>query len=81
MKEMADRISSMRKELKQSLADNGNNSSIMKCMVILYCVCVGSTHDWSHVTKQIGMFCYSGLTQAQVREIPYNGYFSTVANF
>jgi hypothetical protein len=26
----------------------------------------GSTHNWDHVTKQIGMFCYSGLTEAQV---------------
>eukprot|EP01088_Endostelium_zonatum_P008609 TRINITY_DN21762_c0_g1_i1.p1 TRINITY_DN21762_c0_g1~~TRINITY_DN21762_c0_g1_i1.p1 ORF type:complete len:432 (+),score=103.40 TRINITY_DN21762_c0_g1_i1:65-1360(+) len=26
----------------------------------------GSTKDWSHVTSQIGMFCYSGLTGEQV---------------
>jgi len=26
----------------------------------------GSTRDWSHVTKQIGMFCYSGLTPEKV---------------
>eukprot|EP01103_Thecamoeba_quadrilineata_P001383 TRINITY_DN11229_c0_g1_i1.p1 TRINITY_DN11229_c0_g1~~TRINITY_DN11229_c0_g1_i1.p1 ORF type:complete len:424 (+),score=77.62 TRINITY_DN11229_c0_g1_i1:31-1302(+) len=26
----------------------------------------GSKKDWSHITKQIGMFCYSGLTPEQV---------------
>ena len=27
---------------------------------------LGSVRDWSHITKQIGMFCYSGLTADQV---------------
>lgn len=26
----------------------------------------GSTHSWDHITKQIGMFAYSGLTKDQV---------------
>jgi len=26
----------------------------------------GSTRDWSHVTSQIGMFCYSGMSEEQV---------------
>ena len=26
----------------------------------------GTCRDWSHITKQIGMFCYSGLTPEQV---------------
>jgi len=26
----------------------------------------GSKRDWSHITNQIGMFCYSGLTPEQV---------------
>lgn len=26
---------------------------------------LGSKHDWSHVTRQIGMFCFSGLTPEQ----------------
>ena len=29
----------------------------------------GSTRDWSHVTSQIGMFCYSGLSEAQVGQL------------
>eukprot|EP00056_Hartaetosiga_gracilis_P001814 m.47806 g.47806 ORF g.47806 m.47806 type:complete len:428 (+) comp10793_c0_seq3:90-1373(+) len=29
----------------------------------------GSTHDWSHITSQIGMFCYSGLDKEQVNTL------------
>ena len=29
----------------------------------------GSTKDWSHITKQIGMFCYTGLTVEQVNKL------------
>jgi len=29
----------------------------------------GSLRDWSHVTKQIGMFCFSGLTQDHVARL------------
>jgi len=29
----------------------------------------GSTRDWSHITSQIGMFCFSGLTSAQVETL------------
>jgi len=27
---------------------------------------IGSSRDWSHITNQIGMFCYTGLTPEQV---------------
>lgn len=27
---------------------------------------LGSKHDWSHITNQIGMFCYTGLSKEQV---------------
>ncbi|VDQ13756.1 unnamed protein product [Trichobilharzia regenti] len=27
---------------------------------------LGSNRDWSHITNQIGMFCYSGLNPEQV---------------
>jgi len=30
---------------------------------------LGSKKDWSHITNQIGMFCYSGLTPEQVDKI------------
>jgi len=29
----------------------------------------GSTKDWSHITDQIGMFCFTGMTQDQVASI------------
>lgn len=30
---------------------------------------LGSTRSWEHVTEQIGMFCYSGLTTEQVLKV------------
>ena len=32
----------------------------------------GSTHDWSHVTTQIGMFAYTGMSVAQVESVRDN---------
>ena len=29
----------------------------------------GSTHSWRHITDQIGMFCFTGMTEAQVAQI------------
>merc|ERR1719291_146296 len=29
----------------------------------------GSTQDWSHITSQIGMFCFSGMSPEQVDEL------------
>lgn len=29
----------------------------------------GSTRDWSHITDQIGMFCYSGMSPEQVERL------------
>jgi len=30
---------------------------------------IGSKRDWSHITNQIGMFCYTGLTADQVKTL------------
>jgi aspartate aminotransferase, mitochondrial len=30
---------------------------------------VGSTHDWSHVTQQIGMFAFTGLSETQCQRL------------
>ena len=46
---MADRIISMRNQLRANLAKEGSN------------------RDWSHITDQIGMFCYTGLSAEQVK--------------
>ncbi|KAJ4286577.1 aspartate transaminase aat1 [Collariella sp. IMI 366227] len=48
VKEMADRIITMRALLKDNLEK------------------LGSKHDWSHITSQIGMFAYTGLTAEQM---------------
>lgn len=32
----------------------------------------GSTHDWSHITNQIGMFAYTGLNKAQTDDLIQN---------
>ncbi|KAL8318851.1 hypothetical protein RB601_003915 [Gaeumannomyces tritici] len=48
VKEMADRIITMRALLKENLEK------------------LGSKHDWSHITSQIGMFAYTGLSAAEM---------------
>lgn len=30
----------------------------------------GSSHNWQHITDQIGMFCFTGLKPEQVNTIP-----------
>lgn len=45
---MADRIISVRTELRDNLKKEG------------------SQRDWSHITDQIGMFCFTGMNQQQV---------------
>lgn len=51
VKGMADRIITMRTQLKEGLAKNG------------------STRNWQHITDQIGMFCFTGMTPSQVEAI------------
>jgi aspartate aminotransferase len=45
---MADRIISMRTQLKSLLAKEG------------------STRNWDHITNQIGMFAFTGISPEQV---------------
>ncbi|KAI3387020.1 hypothetical protein SNEBB_000289 [Seison nebaliae] len=33
---------------------------------------LGSTHNWDHITNQIGMFCFTGLNSRQVEELTKN---------
>lgn len=47
---MADRIISMRTQLKDNLAKEG------------------SIRNWNHITDQIGMFCFTGMTEQQVHK-------------
>jgi aspartate aminotransferase len=32
----------------------------------------GSVHDWSHITRQIGMFAFTGITNDMVKELTSN---------
>lgn len=41
----------------------------MRTKLVHYLKEHGSTRDWSHITNQIGMFCYSGLTPEQVDKL------------
>ncbi|EGG14038.1 aspartate aminotransferase [Cavenderia fasciculata] len=38
----------------------------MRTSLVKYLKQHGSTKDWSHITNQIGMFCFTGLTPEQV---------------
>lgn len=51
VKDMADRIITMRALLKENLEK------------------LGSKHDWSHITSQIGMFAYTGLKPEQMEAL------------
>lgn len=51
VKDMADRIITMRALLKDNLEK------------------LGSSHDWSHITSQIGMFAYTGLDAAAMETL------------
>ncbi|KAF4521798.1 hypothetical protein B566_EDAN011383 [Ephemera danica] len=51
VKGMAERIISMRTQLKENLVKEG------------------SSRDWSHITDQIGMFCFTGMAGPQVEQL------------
>uniref|UniRef100_A0A8C1N0K9 Aspartate aminotransferase, mitochondrial n=1 Tax=Cyprinus carpio TaxID=7962 RepID=A0A8C1N0K9_CYPCA len=51
VKDMADRIITMREMFVSNLKKEG------------------STHNWQHVTEQIGMFCFTGLKPEQVERL------------
>jgi aspartate aminotransferase len=44
----------------------------MRSQLVAELKAAGSKKDWSHVTNQIGMFCYSGLTPPQVEKLTTN---------
>jgi aspartate aminotransferase len=41
----------------------------MRAMLVRTLEEVGSTHDWSHILKQIGMFSYTGLTAPMCEQL------------
>ena len=40
----------------------------------------GSVHDWSHITEQIGMFAFTGMTPDMCEELTQNYYIFLTAN-
>ena len=51
-------------------ADNSVSHRIRAMREKLRAVLEREGEDWSHVTDQIGMFCYTGISKMQVRGLP-----------
>ena len=72
VKTMADRIITMRTQLKKGLIAQGNKDGFSGDKVSCFHF-LGSAHNWQHITDQIGMFCFTGMTQEQVAAIHREG--------
>jgi aspartate aminotransferase len=46
----------------QELVNMSSRMKTMRSGLVEKLAAQGSTHDWSHVTSQIGMFAYTGLS-------------------
>ena len=44
----------------------------MRQLLVDNLAAAGSTKDWSHITSQIGMFAYSGMSKEQVESLRYD---------
>ncbi|KOB66201.1 Aspartate aminotransferase, partial [Operophtera brumata] len=75
VKLMADRIISMRTELRAGIEGAGNPHAWQHItdQIGMFCYTglkpdqgAGNPHAWQHITDQIGMFCYTGLKPDQV---------------
>jgi len=42
---------------------------LMRKMLVENLKALGSKRDWSHITNQIGMFCFSGLSEEEVAKL------------
>ena len=67
VKSMADRTILMRERLREGLQKEGVLINLLFTSLLTCTLCTGSKLDWSHITGQIGMFCFSGLNEQQVR--------------
>lgn len=50
----------------EGMADRINS---MRALLVEKLAEVGSTHDWSHITSQIGMFAFTGMTKEMVETL------------
>lgn len=53
----------------QDLLHMSGRIAEMRAALVTSLAAAGSTHDWSHITNQIGMFAYTGLSKAQVDDL------------
>ena len=56
----------------QDLLNMSGRIKEMRSSLVANLASNGSTHDWSHVTSQIGMFAFTGLTPEQVEKLKEN---------
>eukprot|EP00049_Salpingoeca_infusionum_P025157 m.18168 g.18168 ORF g.18168 m.18168 type:complete len:420 (-) comp7706_c0_seq1:863-2122(-) len=57
---------SLRAEWKEQVVQMATRMRAMRESLVAALAQAGSTRDWSHLTDQIGMFAFTGLTPAQV---------------
>lgn len=55
----------LRQQWKEECAGMAERIKKMRHELVARLAAVGSTRNWSHITQQIGMFSYTGLTPAQ----------------
>jgi len=54
---------------RQDCAHMAQRIQDMRTALVNSLEAAGSSLDWSHVTAQIGMFCYSGMSEAEVQRL------------
>lgn len=59
----------LRADWEAQCAGMANRINTMRSVLTDKLAEVGSTHNWDHIRKQIGMFAYSGLTKEQVMKM------------
>lgn len=66
VKQMADRIISMRTSLRNNLVSDGFIFVLVKFYLFFeFQEKLGSKTNWQHITDQIGMFCFTGMNPEQ----------------
>jgi aspartate aminotransferase len=59
----------LRRQYYGDCAGLADRIGTMRLRLIEELAAVGSTHDWSHVKNQIGMFAFTGMTAAMCDEL------------
>lgn len=59
----------MTKDWHNDLKVMSSRMAEMRSGLVAKLKALGNEHDWSHVTSQIGMFAYTGMTKDMVNEL------------